>query len=79
MSTLIIIGHVKDGVDLGRQHNLPEPIIDLIEQHHGTTLVEYFYREAKNRSEVNPDVAHGPGKLVPIPGSEASVARRPAS
>ena len=37
MSTLIIIGHVKDGVDLGRQHHLPEPIIDLIEQHHGTT------------------------------------------
>ncbi len=55
MSTLIIIGHVKDGVDLAHQHNLPEPIIDLIEQHHGTTLVEYFYREAKNRSEVNPD------------------------
>jgi putative nucleotidyltransferase with HDIG domain len=50
MSTLIIIGHVKDGVDLARQHNLPEPIIDLIEQHHGTTLVEYFYREAKNRA-----------------------------
>ncbi|MCY2965234.1 MAG: HDIG domain-containing protein, partial [Planctomycetota bacterium] len=35
MSTLIIIGHVKDGVDLGRQHGLPEPLIDFIEQHHG--------------------------------------------
>ena len=55
MSTLIIIGHVKDGVDLARQHNLPEPIIDLIEQHHGTTLVEYFYREAARRGEGNPD------------------------
>jgi putative nucleotidyltransferase with HDIG domain len=55
MSTLIIIGHVKDGVDLGRQHHLPEPIIDLIEQHHGTTLVEYFYREATRRSDGNPD------------------------
>jgi putative nucleotidyltransferase with HDIG domain len=55
MSTLIIIGHVKDGVDLGRQHNLPEPIIDLIEQHHGTTLVEYFYREATRRSTGDPD------------------------
>jgi putative nucleotidyltransferase with HDIG domain len=57
MSTLIIIGHVKDGIDLARQHNVPEPIIDLIEQHHGTTLVEYFYREAKSRCEGNPDVS----------------------
>jgi putative nucleotidyltransferase with HDIG domain len=55
MSTLIIIGHVKDGVDLGRQHHLPEPIIDLIEQHHGTTLVEYFFHEATRRSGSSPD------------------------
>ncbi|HEV3165953.1 MAG TPA: HDIG domain-containing protein [Isosphaeraceae bacterium] len=55
MSTLIIIGHVKDGVDLGRQHHLPERIIDLIEQHHGTTLVEYFYHEAARRNDCNPD------------------------
>ena len=57
MSTLIIIGHVKDGVDLGRQHHLPEPIIDLIEQHHGTTLVEYFYHEANRRNGGNPDAS----------------------
>ena len=57
MSTLIIIGHVKDGVDLGRQHHLPERIIDLIEQHHGTTLVEYFYHEANRRSSGDPDAA----------------------
>ena len=57
MSTLIIIGHVKDGVDLGRQHHLPEVIIDLIEQHHGTTLVEYFYHEANRRNEANPDAS----------------------
>jgi putative nucleotidyltransferase with HDIG domain len=57
MSTLIIIGHVKDGVDLGRQHHLPEPIIDLIEQHHGTTLVEYFFHEANRRNDGNPDAA----------------------
>jgi putative nucleotidyltransferase with HDIG domain len=50
MSTLIIIGHVKDGLDLGRQHHLPEPILDLIEQHHGTTLVEYFFHEATRRN-----------------------------
>jgi len=46
MSTLIIIGHVKDGIDLASQHGLPQPLVDLIEQHHGTTLVEYFFREA---------------------------------
>ena len=57
MSTLIIIGHVKDGVDLGRQHHLPEPIIDLIEQHHGTTLVEYFFNEATKRSGAGGDGA----------------------
>jgi len=51
MSTLIIIGHVKDGVDLARQHNVPQAIIDFIEQHHGTTLVEYFFREATRQAD----------------------------
>jgi putative nucleotidyltransferase with HDIG domain len=55
MSTLIIIGHVKDGVDLAQQHNLPQQIIDFIEQHHGTTLVEYFYHEATKLAEGQPD------------------------
>ena len=57
MSTLIIIAHIKDGADLARQHKLPEPIIDFIEQHHGTTLVEYFYRRASEQSEANPHAA----------------------
>ncbi|HEY2880803.1 MAG TPA: HDIG domain-containing protein, partial [Pirellulales bacterium] len=51
MSRLIIVAHVKDGADLARQHHLPQAIIDFIEQHHGTTLVEYFYRRAAERSE----------------------------
>ena len=55
MSTLIIIGHVKDGVDLARQHNLPRQLTDFIEQHHGTTLVEYFYHEATRQAEKQPD------------------------
>jgi len=55
MSTLVIIAHVKDGADLARSHHLPEPIIDFILQHHGTTLVEYFYLEAAKRSEEDPD------------------------
>lgn len=50
MSTLVIIAHVKDGVDLGRQYHLPQSIIAFIEQHHGTTLVEYFYRQAERQN-----------------------------
>lgn len=55
MSTLVIIAHVKDGADLARKNRLPRPIIDFIEQHHGTTLVEYFYREAAKRSQSDPN------------------------
>ncbi len=55
MSTLVIIAHVKDGADLARQHHLPQSIIDFIEQHHGTTLVEYFFRREAKRLESDPD------------------------
>ena len=58
MSTLIIIAHVKDGADLARQHHLPQPIVDFIQQHHGTTLVEYFYDRAHKQREGNPDAAN---------------------
>ena len=51
MSTLVIIAHVKDGADLARQNHLPQCLIDFIEQHHGTTLVEYFYRQAQKKSQ----------------------------
>ena len=54
MSTLVIIGHVKDGVDLADRNNLPQPIVDFIEQHHGTTLVEYFFREASKKAGNDP-------------------------
>jgi putative nucleotidyltransferase with HDIG domain len=51
MSSLILIGHVKDGVELARQHRLPQAIVDFIEQHHGTTLIEYFYHEALKQQD----------------------------
>lgn len=51
MSALIIIGHVKDGVEMAEQHNLPRKLIDFIEQHHGTTLVEYFFHQATTRAD----------------------------
>jgi membrane-associated HD superfamily phosphohydrolase len=57
---LVIIGHVKDGLALATQYNLPKPISDFITQHHGTTLVEYFYREAMRLQEAN---GHGQNEL----------------
>jgi putative nucleotidyltransferase with HDIG domain len=62
LSTLIIIGHVKDGVALAEQYRLPKPLTEIIQQHHGTTLVEYFYREALRIQEDSgnaPTVAEG--------------------
>jgi putative nucleotidyltransferase with HDIG domain len=56
LSTLVIIAHVKDGADLAKQHNIPQRIIDFIEQHHGTTLVEYFYHQAIKDNEGNKDI-----------------------
>lgn len=53
-STLIIISHVKDGLELANEHKLPKIIKDIICQHHGTTLVKYFYYTVKNSAE-NPD------------------------
>ncbi|MDQ6809139.1 MAG: HDIG domain-containing protein [Verrucomicrobiota bacterium] len=46
MSALIIIAHVKDGVDLALKHKLNQRIIDIIQEHHGTSLVYYFYKRA---------------------------------
>lgn len=46
LSTLIVLSHVKDGCDLAREYNLPRVIRDIIQQHHGTTLVSYFYQRA---------------------------------
>ncbi len=46
LSTLIITYHVKEGVEIAREHGLPDKLIDIIEQHHGTDLVRYFYKRA---------------------------------
>ena len=51
MSLLIIVGHVKDGMEMAREFNLPRPLRHFIESHHGTTLVEYFYHAAKQKRE----------------------------
>jgi len=51
MSRLIIISHVKDGVELARKYGLPKCVVDIIEQHHGTSLISYFYHKAKQMDE----------------------------
>jgi putative nucleotidyltransferase with HDIG domain len=51
VSLLIIIGHVKDGVEMAREYNLPNSLLPFIQQHHGTTLVEYFYHRARQRDQ----------------------------
>lgn len=68
MSKLVIVAHVKDGVDLARKHRLPQPIIDLLEQHHGTTLVEYFYNRAAEQRRRNPDEAEVEETTFRYPG-----------
>ncbi|MCB0317267.1 MAG: HDIG domain-containing protein [Bdellovibrionales bacterium] len=51
MSALIIRSHVKDGIELAKQHKIPQVIEDMIPQHHGTSLIEYFYNKAKTEAE----------------------------
>ncbi|MEM8964353.1 MAG: HDIG domain-containing metalloprotein [Acidobacteriota bacterium] len=51
MSALILINHIKDGVELARTYGLPPLIVDAIEQHHGTGLIKFFYRRAQDRTD----------------------------
>ena len=51
MSALILINHVKEGLELAVKQGLPRPIFDAIEQHHGTRLIKFFYARAKERAD----------------------------
>lgn len=46
LSALIIRSHVKDGLELAREEKMPLPVLDIIQQHHGTTLISFFYQQA---------------------------------
>jgi len=48
MSALIISAHVKDGAEMAEEYNLPHAVIEIIEQHHGTSLMEYFYHLSRD-------------------------------
>lgn len=51
MSTLVISSHVKRGVEMARQHRLGDEIADIIEQHHGTSLIRFFFNKAKESGD----------------------------
>lgn len=58
VSTAILTEHTKDGEKLARKHHLPEPIVEIIKQHHGDTPVMYFYAKAcRELGEENVDIA----------------------
>ena len=64
MSALILIAHVKNGVEIAREHKLGQVIIDTTQQHHGTSLISYFYEKAKaikGEDAVNIDDFRYPG------------------
>jgi len=62
MSLLVIVGHVKDGLEMAREFGLPRKLHTFIEGHHGTTLVEYFYDRAKKQAQTK---AEGEGESRP--------------
>jgi len=68
MSQLIIVGHVKDGVEMAKEYALPAVLRQFIETHHITTLIEYFYNEAKKKHGKK----HHPGAPNAKKGTRAS-------
>lgn len=57
LSARVIEAHVRDGLELARTHKMPQPILDAIEQHHGTSLITYFYHKAaQSGNEKDPAV-----------------------
>lgn len=71
LSTLIITSHVKDGIELAKEYKLPKVIQNIIAQHHGTTLVKYFYLTEKNNSEHPEEIREEDFRYPgPIPSSK---------
>ncbi|MGA2439700.1 MAG: HDIG domain-containing metalloprotein [Tepidisphaeraceae bacterium] len=63
LSLRIIQSHVKDGVELAKEYHLPTSILPIIEQHHGTTVVEYFYSKAVRQGDQQPDDSPPPSDV----------------
>jgi putative nucleotidyltransferase with HDIG domain len=65
LSATILISHVKDGVEIGKSYGIPEKILDIVSQHHGTSLIVFFYHKALQSgfSEVEEKDFRYPGPL----------------
>ncbi len=53
MSALIVVSHVKQGVERAREYRLGSPIVEMIQQHHGTSLIKFFYNKALEKADKN--------------------------
>lgn len=53
MSSIVLANHVKQGIEIAKQHKLPPRIIDIIPQHHGTGLMKFFYYKARKGTDDN--------------------------
>jgi putative nucleotidyltransferase with HDIG domain len=73
MSALILINHIKDGVDLARKHGLPKSIVDAIEQHHGSRLIKYFYNRALERADPDTEEVREEKYRYPGPKPQSKV------
>jgi len=51
LSALVITSHIKDGFDIAKESRIPKVILDVIAEHHGTSLVQYFYHQATGEQE----------------------------
>ncbi len=68
MSALIVMAHVKDGVDMAIQYKLNPQIVNVIQEHHGTSLIQFFYHRAlKLRDEVQQQFEDGKAHEEDIP------------
>ncbi len=67
---MIIIAHALDGGEMLRSHKFPKEIVDIAEQHHGTTLLKFFYHKAKKQDESTLEAAYRyPGPRAIMRGS----------
>jgi cyclic-di-AMP phosphodiesterase PgpH len=74
MSALIIMAHVKDGIKLAKEYKLPQRIIDMIPQHHGTNLITYFYNKAKELEDPSVQQVHEGDYRYPGPKPQTTEA-----
>ncbi len=67
MSSLILTSHVKEGVDLAHRYRLGRDIADIIQQHHGTSLIRYFYDKARQQARAGVEAVEEPAYRYPGP------------